>query len=246
MIEPKFDQGVLPFFAEDELARFSNVYGDRSLRDLGKLVLRVKNAEQDSALAEHFSSLYLLTNFLLMSRARKLILKIVQLEATPASRPMLYAQINALRYLLLAEHSALDNFAEWQAKVESYVPISDHLTKKLKAISDFLAVSEITKANSNAQLADTMLSFYDGESFEDQGIHITDSTTWQLSLAGDGVAFEEVLNQAIYGDAFSVHISSNREVLLIDVDAAKSEVALKEWMVFLENLFADDPLGLSL
>ena len=168
MSNPKYDD--IAFFVDEEKAKFDAFAHGKSITDLGKLVLAVRNAEHLGAAAEQMAAAYLITNLLLMSRAQRRIAKLVILDMEGTDRAKLFPVTNALRYFLMEDYTQIDNFDAWATSLRETAGVSTRLRDELNDLSDFMTSSEFADAGSGHRKAETMLAVRAADFAEDQGL----------------------------------------------------------------------------
>ncbi|TRD21640.1 hypothetical protein [Palleronia caenipelagi] len=243
MANPKYDS--IPFFIDEEKDKYATFARGRSIRDLGKLVLAVRNAEELGAAAEPLAAAFLTTNLLLMSRAHRRIAKLVMLDMAGTDRSRLFPVTNALRYFLMEDYTQLDNFDAWVTSLSGIVSVSDRLREELSDLSDFMTSSELGDAGSRQRKAETMLAVRSPAFSEDQGLTARVSNPFvALFHAGDEES-REVVSQSVYGPGFSLRVANSRDVIVIDIDGARAEEALQQWIGRLDGVLDNALLGLK-
>ncbi len=239
----KYDD--IDFFIEEERTKFDTFARGRSLDNLGKLVLSVRNAEGAGAAAEQLAAAYLITNLLLMSRAQRRIAKLVTLDMAGTDRAALFPITNALRYFLMEDYTRLDNFDPWVTALDGIVTVSDRLRGELSDLSDFMTSSEFADAGSAQRKAETMLAVRSAAFAEDQGLTADVSNPFFARFrAGRGTS-TDVVSQSVYGGAFVMRVANSRDVIVIEIDGARAEEAIRHWIGRLDDVLNNALLGLT-
>ena len=244
MTNPKYDD--IPFFIEEESAKFQRFARGASIDTLGKLVLSVRNAEYLGSSAEPMAAAFLVTNLLLMSQAQRRIAKLAILEMEGTDRARLFPVTNALRYYLMEEYTQLDNFDTWVTSLAETAEVSPRLRGELSDLSDFMTSSELGDAGSSQQRkAETMLAVRSPAFEEDQGLIADVSNPFFLrSIAGEDRS-TDVVSQSVYGEAFSLRVANSRDVIVIEIDARYARRAISQWIERLDAVLDKALLGLK-
>ncbi len=243
MGNPKYDD--IAFFIPEEQAKFDTFARGRKLADLGKLVLAVRNAESAGAAAEPLAAAYLITNLLLMSRAQRRIAKLVILDMQGTERERLFPMTNALRYFLMEDYTQLDNFDAWVTALKDIVTVSDRLRDELSDLSDFMTSSEFADAGSTQRKAETMLAVRSAAFAEDQGLTAEVSNPFFAKFRAGTDESTDVVSQSVYGGAFVMRVANSRDVIVIDIDGARPEEAIRQWIGRLDDVLNNALLGLT-
>ncbi|SPJ25185.1 hypothetical protein [Palleronia abyssalis] len=243
MSNPKYDD--IAFFVDEEKAKFDAFAHGKSITDLGKLVLAVRNAEHLGAAAEQMAAAYLITNLLLMSRAQRRIAKLVILDMEGTDRAKLFPVTNALRYFLMEDYTQIDNFDAWATSLRETAGVSTRLRDELNDLSDFMTSSEFADAGSGHRKAETMLAVRSPAFTEDQGLTADVSNPFMARFTAAGVESVDVLGQSVYGEAFSMRVANSRDVIVIDIDGARAKEAIGQWIARLDDVLDNALLGLK-
>ena len=240
----KYDD--VAFFVPEEKAKFEAFARGRSITELGKLALSVRNAEKLGAAAEPLAAAYLITNLLLMSRAQRRIAKLVILDMAGTDRSELFPLTNALRYFLMEDYTQLDNFDAWVTSLKDVAKVSPRLRDELSDLSDFMTSSELGDAGSGQQRkAETMLAVRSADFSEDQGLTADVGNPFMVRFSAAGEESLDVLGQAVHGDAFSLRVANSRDVIVIEINGAEAETAIAQWIARLDDVLDNALLGLK-
>ncbi|SFG98839.1 hypothetical protein SAMN04488020_105232 [Palleronia marisminoris] len=239
----KYDD--VAFFVPEEKAKFEAFARGRSITELGKLVLSVRNAERLGAAAEPMAAAYLITNLLLMSRAQRRIAKLVILDMAGTARSELFPLTNALRYFLMEDYTQLDNFDAWVTSLKDVAKVSPRLRDELSDLSDFMNSSELGDAGLGQRKAETMLAVRSPEFTEDQGLTADVGNPFMVRFSAAGEESLDVLGQSIHGEAFSLRVANSRDVIVIEIDGAQAETAISQWIKRLDDVLDNALLGLN-
>ena len=240
---PKYAE--IDFFIDEERSKFDSFATGKSIRELGKLMLSVRNAERLGAASEQAPADYLGTNLLLMSRAQRRIAKLVVLEMAGTDRATLFPVTNALRYFLMEDFTRLDNFDAWVTSLQGMATVSPRLEAELSDLSDFMTSSEFSQAGSVQRKAQTMMSVRSDTFAEDQGLTADVSNPFFVRFAAGGEESVDVVGQSVYGDAFSMRVANSRDVIVIEIDGARAGEAIGQWIGRLDDVLDNALLGLS-
>ena len=244
MSNPKYDD--IPFFIEEESAKFERFARGKPLAELGKLVLSVRNSEYLGAAAEPMAAAFLVTNLLLMSQAQRRIAKLVILDMERSDRAEMFPVTNALRYFLMEDYTQLDNFDAWVTSVGSVAQVSDRLRAELSDLSDFMTSSELGDAGSSSQRkAETMLAVRSPDFAEDQGFAADVSNPFFARFHAGTDSSTDVVSQSVYGEAFSLRVANSRDVIVIEIDGRHAETAIAQWIARLDAVLDKTLLGLK-
>lgn len=235
----------IAFFTEEEKGKFDAFARGRSIRDLGKLVLAVRHAEDLGVATEQAAAAYLVTNLLLMSRAQRRIAKLVILDMAGTDRARLFPVTNALRYFLMEDYTKLANFDAWVASLEDTAEVSPRLRDELSDLSDFMTTSEFGDAGSSQRKAETMLAVRAPDFAEDQGLTARVSNPFFTRFAAGGEQSVDVVGQAVYGEAFSLRVANSRDVIVIEIDGRQARTAIAQWIARLDGVLDNALLGLK-
>lgn len=239
----KYDD--VAFFVPEEKAKFDAFSHGRSITELGKLVLSVRNAEHLGTASEQMAAAYLITNLLLMSRAQRRIAKLVILEMEGTDRADLFPVVNALRYYLMEDYTQLDNFDAWVTSLRDVAGVSTRLRDELSDLSDFMTSSELGDAGSGQRKAETMLAVRAADFAEDQGLTADVGNPFMVRFSAGGTESLDVLSQSIHGEAFSMRVANSRDVIVIEIDGARAETAIAQWLARLDDVLDNALLGLK-
>ena len=239
----KYDD--IAFFVEEERGKFAQFAHGKSITELGKFVLAVRNAERVGAAAEQLAAAYLVTNLLLMSRAQRRIAKLVILDMEGNDRSALFPVTNALRYFLMEDYTQIDNFDAWVTSLGGMADVSPRLRDELSDLSDFMTSSEFSAAGSVQRKAETMLAVRAPGFTEHQGLMADVSNPFVAAFQADGVTSHDVLGQSVYGDAFSMRVANSRDVIVIEIDGAQADAAIGQWIARLDDVLDNALLGLK-
>lgn len=235
----------IAFFVPEEAAKFDAFARGRSISELGKLVLSVRNAEHLGAAAEPMAAAYLITNLLLMSRAQRRIAKLVILDMAGTDRSALFPVTNALRYFLMEDYTQLDNFDAWVTSLQDVAKVSARLRDELSDLSDFMNSSELGDAGQAQRKAETMLAVRSAEFSEDQGLMADVGNPFMVRFMAGGGESLDVLSQSVHGDAFSLRVANSRDVIVIEIDGAQAHTAIAQWIARLDDVLDNALLGLK-
>lgn len=239
----KYDD--ISFFVAEERTKFAQFARGKSITELGKLVLAVRNAERLGAASEQMAAAYLVTNLLLMSRAQRRIAKLVILDMAESDRAALFPVTNALRYFLMEDYTQLDNFEDWVTSLKGLANVSDRLRDELTDISDFMTSSELGDQGTTDRKAQTMLAVRALGFAEDQGLTADVSNPFIVTFTAGGETSQDVVGQSVYGDAFSMRVANSRDVIVIEIDGAQADAAIAQWIARLDDVLDNALLGLS-
>jgi hypothetical protein len=219
-----------PIFAPQEADRALEYLGHRDLGSLNYLMLRVLNGREFNGPVELLASAFLSTNALLMARSKRKIWKLVSLCDSP---PEVFALMNALRYHLNDQFSALTQLPQWRAILEEFVDLPPNLFDEVQRVDSFLTESEIGATAPSYQRAEVFFQVEGAPAGGQQGVRLDFKDHFSVSVEVRERARRLSVEQVFVGDGFKFRAASSGEVILIEVDARDIERSVTTWV---ENL----------
>ena len=236
---------IAPFFEETEQDLFERVVGGQDLEELGLLALDISNASKLVDHVEEICCLYLLTNMVLMAKAKRRILKLVKLNESGDASAGIYPFLNSVRYYLADSFSDLARAEYWIERIESITPVSPKLKADILDITKFLRSAQFGNRGHGTQRAETLLSVEADGQVTGQGFALEFANPFVVGLKTPAGDMSYNLPQVSVLSGLTVRVSYQRDIVAFEIDGSRSDEVIENWVRCLESIYDQNMLGIS-
>lgn len=227
-------------FLDGEKAAFDKIIGDIAAGETSVFALRGLNLTPAPELTETVATAFLFTNALLMARSQRPIVKLVSLDI--ADEMLRYSYVNSFRALFDSQFSSLDNVERWHDYLEGRRHIPDAALADAQKAIEFFRHAGISRSASSLHRASVYLGTEGVAAGEDAGGQFTIDATnlYAPRIAGAKQATAVALKSVFLADGVKVRTGRKGQNVIIELDCAKLETGIGNWLDHVERILALD------
>ncbi len=229
-----------PLFTDEEKISFSAALGEAISNRQNIFCLRCANLDYDADTAELIASGYLLTNAILMARARWRILKMLSVGASKPA--ILYSYMNILRILLRGDFSSLGNIEIWRKILANRFELPAHVIEAANGAVEFFQGAGISSTVSWYHRAETYFGVEDTDVSSDLGgqFFISSANIYSPIVESRDMNAEISVNSVFVEQGLKIRTGLNGANIVVELDGREMITALSNWMSNLESILELD------
>ncbi len=217
-----------PLFLDEDLAAAERKFAAAAARQDNVFLFNLTCDDTASAELEDIASLFLLTNVLLMSRSRRSILKLFQVDFS--GQTPLPAIVNALRGLLTGEFSALKNVETWIQSVGKRCDISREALDGVRRGVTFLETYMSPSDQAPTEYADVFINVRASQEGIEEGCFTIAAPAYSvLEVRSKSATVACAWNALSRADSAAVRQAPDLRFVQIDCDHCAGDAMFRDW-----------------
>lgn len=227
-------------FLDSEKTEFDTAIGDIASGEASVFALRCHNLPASPELTETLAAAFLFTNAILMARSRRKIVKLVTLDVS--EEPLRYSYANSFRALFDSDFSSLDNIDRWHSYLEERQHIAVGAREDAQKAVEFFRHAGISRSASALHRADVFMGMENVAAADSAGgqFSFDDSNIFAPQLIGANSRTAIALKSVFLADGVKVRTGRRGQNVVIELDCARANDGIREWLGHIERILALD------
>lgn len=227
-------------FLDSEKTEFDAAVGDIASGEASVFALRCHNLPASAELTETLAAAFLFTNAILMARSRRKIVKLVTIDVD--DEPLRYSYANSFRALFDSEFSSLDNIDRWHSYLKERQHIAVGALEDAQKAVEFFRHAGISRSASALHRADVFMGMENVSADSSAGgqFSFDDSNLYAPKLVGANSSTAIALKSVFLADGVKVRTGRRGQNVVIELDCARANDGIREWLGHIERILALD------
>lgn len=227
-------------FLDSEKTLFDAAVGDIATGEASVFALRCHALPPSADLTETLAAAFLFTNAILMARSRRKIVKLVTLDV--GDEALRYSYANSFRALFDSEFSSLDNVDRWHDYLEDRQHMAVGAHEDTQKAIEFFRHAGISRSASALHRADVFMGMEDVSAANSAGGQFTfdDGNIYAPKLVGASSSTPIALKSVFLADGVKVRTGRRGQNVVIELDCARANNGIREWLAHIERILELD------
>jgi hypothetical protein len=221
----------IPLFIDEVKQAFATLLEDRNFDRHGKYCLIIDDVSSSEFDCEKIASAFLLTNALLMTRAKSKIIKLVCLNPAPGAE--IHSVVNVLRSMFTSDFSSLGNVNLWVEVLERDFKLPSAVLGEIENTVRFMEDSEIGHAESGFGKAEVFIGVSNTPSGDVSGgqFNLTSDNLFHFQLSSLGIQRDMTFNEVFMG-THNIYRTGNQGLNnFVQISQTDMSSCIAEWML---------------